>query len=86
MFKNPISWIDQSCKKLDEYNTKIHTDLSVLSLCLLCNQIPASQQIDKVRKQHDLEQQLADAKLSKSDLQLKELTERSQKEKELVSI
>lgn len=55
--------------------------ISILPFCFFC---PASQQIDKVVKHKDLQQQLVDAKLHQAQELLNESEERHEREKEFV--
>ncbi|XP_012944111.1 alpha-taxilin isoform X2 [Aplysia californica] len=86
-FQTTIGEIQTQMSDNTERNSKLRQENGELATQLqnIIKQCDAREtQIDKVRKQHDLEQQLAEAKLSKAELQLKEERERNAREKELL--
>lgn len=86
-FQTTIGEIQAQMNDNTERNTKLRQENAELAVQLqsIIKQCDLrEQQVDKVRKQHDLENQLSEAKLNKSDLMLKEERERNGKEKELL--
>jgi len=86
-FQKTIGEIQDQMNDNTERNTKLRAENAELAVQLqnIIKQCDVrEQQIDKVRRQHDLENQLAEAKLSKAELQLKEEKERHERAKELL--
>jgi len=86
-FQKTIGEIQDQMNDNTERNTKLRSENAELAVQLqnIIKQCDVrEQQIDKVRKQHDLENQLAEAKLGKADLQLREERERNERNKELL--